>query len=212
MKRSFEKYCKDYENIENYDKAKKDNFKGWHCHHRLETHNSDGERRLVDISQGELKALEMYYDRPANELIFLTSREHNAYRKGRHLSEEHKKKVSEALEGKPKSEETRKKISEARKGKCAGEDNPMYGKHHSAETLQKMSDAKKGKHASEETRKKMSESRKGKPKTKEWRKKLGEAHKGNAYVKGMHWYNNGETCTRSFECPPGFIPGRLKRK
>ena len=117
MKRSFEKYCKDYENIENYDKAKKDNFKGWHCHHRLETHNSDGERRLVDISQEELKALEMYYDRPANELIFLTSREHNAYRKGRHLSEEHKKKVSEALEGKPKSEEHKKKISEAQKGK-----------------------------------------------------------------------------------------------
>ena len=32
------RYCKDYENIENYDKALADNFKGWHCHHRLETH------------------------------------------------------------------------------------------------------------------------------------------------------------------------------
>lgn len=52
-------YCKDIENVENFEKAKADNFKGWHCHHRLETHNSDGERRLVDISHNELKALGM---------------------------------------------------------------------------------------------------------------------------------------------------------
>ena len=233
MRYNFKRYCSDIENIENYEKAKKDNFKGWDCHHRLETHNSDGERRLVDISAAELKALRMYYNRPASELIFMKHSEHSSlhkpseetrnkigaahkgkqgYWKGKNLSEEAKKKISEANKGKQKSVEHKKKISEARKGKCAGEDNPMYGKHHSVEVLQKMSDAKKGKHASEETRKKMSESRKGKPKTKEWRKKLGEAHKGNAYVKGKRWYNNGETCTRSFECPPGFIPGRLKRK
>ena len=29
-------YCKDYENIENYEKALADNFKGWDCHHRKE--------------------------------------------------------------------------------------------------------------------------------------------------------------------------------
>jgi len=50
-KRKFEYVCGDNpENIENYATAKKDNFKGWICHHRLETHNSDSERRLVDIS------------------------------------------------------------------------------------------------------------------------------------------------------------------
>ena len=38
MKHNFKLYCKDYENIENYEKAKADNFIGWHCHHRLETH------------------------------------------------------------------------------------------------------------------------------------------------------------------------------
>ena len=92
MKYSFERYCKDYKNIENYDKALADNFKGWECHHRLETHNSDGERRLVDISHKELMALNMYYNRPPEELIFLTSREHNAYGKGKHRSEEAKKK------------------------------------------------------------------------------------------------------------------------
>lgn len=33
--------CKDYENIENYEKAKADNFKNWECHHRLETHKGN---------------------------------------------------------------------------------------------------------------------------------------------------------------------------
>lgn len=42
MRYMFEIYCKDYKNIENYEKAAAENFKGWECHHRLETHNSDG--------------------------------------------------------------------------------------------------------------------------------------------------------------------------
>lgn len=71
-------YCisEEIEQIENYKLAKKDNFDGWHIHHRLETHNSDGEKRLVNLSKDELIALEMYYNRPANELIFLTASEH----------------------------------------------------------------------------------------------------------------------------------------
>ena len=123
MRHYFQKYCKDYENIENYQKALADNFKGWHCHHRLETHNSDGERRLVDITQRELKALGMYYNRPAEELIFLTVKEHNAFKKGRRHSEETKKKMREVKKGKPGpnkgkhfSEEHKKKLGEANKG------------------------------------------------------------------------------------------------
>ena len=46
------------------------------CHHRLETHNSDGERRLIDISIKELKALNMYYNRPASEFIFMRTIDH----------------------------------------------------------------------------------------------------------------------------------------
>jgi hypothetical protein len=71
-------YCisEEIEQIENYETAKKDNFNGWHIHHRLETHNSDGEKRLVNLSRDELIALEVYYNRPANELIFLTASEH----------------------------------------------------------------------------------------------------------------------------------------
>ena len=136
----YKRYCSDIENVENYQKAKKDDFVGWHCHHRLETHNSDGERRLVDISYKELQALGMYYHRPASELIFLTSREHNSLH--------HK--------GKLISEETRKKLSEARKG-----NKYALGYHHTDETKKKIGEARKGKHRSEETRKKLSEAAKG---------------------------------------------------
>ena len=146
MKHTFERYCKDYENIENYEAAKKDNFKGWHCHHRLETHNSDGERRLVDITQKELKALGMYYDRPANELIFLTIKEHNVFKKGKQFSEEHKKKLSEAKKGKPTwskgkqfSEEYKSKLSEAKKG-----NKNALGCHRTDEFRKKLSEANKG--------------------------------------------------------------------
>ena len=71
-------YCipEQIEQIENYELAKKDNFQGWNIHHRLETHNSDGQRRLADLSKAELIALDMYYNRPANELVFLTNSEH----------------------------------------------------------------------------------------------------------------------------------------
>ena len=155
MRHYFEKYCKDYENIENYQKAKAENFKGWECHHRLETHTPDGKRRDVDISHKKLKALGLYYNRPSEELIFLTVKEHHAFKKGKQLSEEAKKKMREAKKG---------------------EKNPMYGKHLSEET----------------------------------KNKLREASKGNTNVRGTRWYNNGKINTMAKECPPGFIPGRLK--
>ena len=66
-------YSKDYTNIENYDLAKADNFKGWHCHHRLELH-PDGSIRFTRES---LIALDLYVNRPANELIFLRHSEHS---------------------------------------------------------------------------------------------------------------------------------------
>ena len=127
--------------------------------------------------------------------------------------------------GKHHSEETKKKIGEAMKGKNFGEKSPMYGKHHTDETIRKISEAMKGKHLSEETKKKLSEAMKGKPKSKETRnkmseakknmseetkKKIGAASKGNTNAKGMRWFNNGEKCIRAKECPPGFVPGRLK--
>ena len=63
------------------------------------------------------------------------------------------------------SEESIRKMSEAKKGKYLGPDNPRYGRKHSKETRQKMSEFRKkctGWHHSEETRRKMSEKAKGK--------------------------------------------------
>ena len=199
--RNFERLCKDYKNIENYEKALADNFKGWNCHHRLETHTSDGERRPVDITAAELQALGMYYGRPASELIFLTIYEHSRlHMKGKHRSEETKNKISKAAKGRQFSEETKKKIREA-----------LKGKHHSEETKNKISKATKGRQFSEETKKKISKAKKGRKRSEETRKKISEAMKGNTATKGMRWFNNGKINKLCYECPVGFVPGQLRR-
>ena len=70
------------------------------------------------------------------------------------------------------------------------------GKKHSAENRRKISESHKGKILSEETKRKLSEAHKGQPPT-----------KGS---KGMHWYNNGIVNNLAYECPNGFVKGRLK--
>jgi group I intron endonuclease len=69
--------------------------------------------------------------------------------KGKHLSEETRKKISESLIGKHPSEVTRKKISEALMGKLTGENHPMFGKHLSEETKEKLSEAQRGENHSQ---------------------------------------------------------------
>ena len=203
--KNFEKYCKEPEKIENYEKAKADDFKGWECHHRLETHNSDGERRLVDISYKELKALGMYYNRPASELIFLTVKEHNAFNKGKQRSEETKKKIGAASKGNKNflghrhTDEAKNKIAEAMKG----ENNPFYGKHHSEESKKKNSEAHKGKHLGKDN------PFYGKHHSEEIKKRIGAANK--VRMKGMRFFNNGKINIRAKECPDGFVPGRIKK-
>lgn len=56
---------------------------------------------------------------------------------GRILSEESKQKIREKHLGKIVSEETRKKISQNHQD-ISGKNNPMYGKKHSPETIEKM--------------------------------------------------------------------------
>lgn len=67
--------CEDYKDIENYDKAV-NSPELWICHHRQETHNPDGTRRSVDLTVNDLMEWDLYYNRPADELIFLTRSEH----------------------------------------------------------------------------------------------------------------------------------------
>ena len=140
-------FCAKPELIENYDEAIADTTQMWDCRHKLETHTSDGERRLVDLLPEELIALGIYYNRPPEELIFLKRSEHNyLHHKGMHHSEE-----------------ARRKMSEAHKGNHYWE-----GKHHSEETKRKIAESNKGKHPSEEARRKMVEARKGKKRGLHW--------------------------------------------
>jgi len=68
------RYCRRGEEskIENYDLAKADNFEWWDIHHRLEL-TINGE---YAHSKDELIRMDMYYDRPYYELIFLRHDEH----------------------------------------------------------------------------------------------------------------------------------------
>ena len=68
--RSAKRYCcEDISLIENYKEAINSNEK-WECHHRLETE--------LNKSVKELKDLNLYFNRPANELIFLTKQQHDS--------------------------------------------------------------------------------------------------------------------------------------
>ena len=149
------KYCSEpLELVENYQQAKADNFADWCIHHRLEV-QQDGTR----MSRQELKDKDLYFNRPANELVFMRMPEHKSLHN--------------------------------------------LGKHRSAETRKKISEAKKGKHLSAEARKKIGEARNGKHRSAETRQKISEARKGT------HWYNNGVTSIQAKTCPEGFVPGRL---
>ena len=125
------RFCKDdISLIENYDKAINDKTQTWDCHHRRETIYSV--KGLQEIGE--------YYNRPACELIFLTHSEHiRLHMKGKPRTEDQKKRLSEWRKGRFKgmhlSNNTKKKMSEARKGKKFSESHK-----------QKMSEAKKGKH------------------------------------------------------------------
>lgn len=114
------RFCKEDINlIENYEEAINDKNTTWDLHHIRElTPDCD-----FAYSRKDLKKMNLYYQRPANELIFLRRSEHIAL---------HNKGSNHPLYGKTRSDETRAKISEAKKGKTV-----------SAETKQKMSDSRK---------------------------------------------------------------------
>ena len=117
------------------------------------------------------------------------------------MTEEHKRKISEAKKGKHASEETRKKMSESQKGRPS----PMKGKHRSEEFRKKISESlkgkpsrTKGKHFSEESKKRMSEAHKGHVFSEESKRKISESKKGkhlseetkskkSEAMKGKHW-------------------------
>ncbi len=138
-------YCIEYTEIENYNKAFSDETQIWDCHHKKEIEEGK--------NQEQLKKEGLYYNRPPEELIFLTSNEHHKLH-SLNMSEEWKRKNSEAHKGKkrkPFTEESKMKMSEAAKRRST------------EEYKTKMSLAKRGK--------------KRKPFTEEHRKHISEARK-----------------------------------
>ncbi len=103
--------------------------------------------------------------------------------KGKRLSEEHKRKISEAGKGRTASEETRRKLGKAHKGRVPSEETKrkiseaLKGNRRSPETKQKISEALKGRTISEETKRKMSKAHKGKTISEEQRRKISETLK-----------------------------------
>lgn len=72
---NLQKYCSEpLTQIENYEKAKLEDFKGWCIHHRLELHPDCS----VRFTSTALKKFNFYYNRPARELIFLRNSEHTS--------------------------------------------------------------------------------------------------------------------------------------
>ena len=88
----------------------------------------------------------------------------------------------------------------------------------SEEARKKMSKCHKGVKFSDEHKLKISLAQRGKkrgPLSEEHKAKLREKSKSAQLnnpsfgSKGMHWYNDGTTSVLTYECPPGFVKGRV---
>jgi len=96
--------------------------------------------------------------------------------KGKHLSIEHRRKLSEANKGRHPSAEHRRNLSKA-----------LMGHEVTEKTRKKLRMVRKGRRLSAEWRRKISEGLKGRPVSKETRRKMSEAHSGERhYLYGKH--------------------------
>ena len=140
--------CEDISLIENYELAINDTKRTWICHHIL------GEQ----FDRQYLINNNLYENRPACELKFVTLSEHNHIHNKSFM-------MREAKKGIPMSDATKKAISEAHKGV------PLSEAHKKA-----LSDAMKGKRHSDATKKAISEARKGKRHSEMTKKAIGKAN------------------------------------
>ena len=91
-----------------------------------------------------------------------------------------------------KTPEHRQKLSNSLKGKMKSEEH----RQHISDSMKGEKCYLYGQHHSEETKLKMADAKKGKPNCN----------------KGRKWFNNGVQSIRAYECPEGYVPGRLKRR
>lgn len=98
-----------------------------------------------------LNELETFYWNKYQPNVYNLHRTGNAH----NISNELKHKLSIAHKGKKHSIEWNKHLSESRKGKYCKEKNGFYGKHHTKESLIKISNAAKGRKLSDEQKEKL---------------------------------------------------------
>lgn len=106
------------------------------------------------------------------------------------------------------------KIREQASIALTGANNPMYGKTHSKEARERISEAAKGisRPHTDEAKQKISEANKGRKHSKETRERWSKIRKGRPGQdnnSGKSWWNNGERSVLSHQCPTGFVKGRL---
>lgn len=97
--------------------------------------------------------------------------------RGKHLSEETKWKIREALKGRRLSKVHRQKMSENH-ADISGVNNPFYGKCHTLKTKRKMSVVHKGMRHTEGSKQKMSDSFKGRQHSEETKRRLSRRMSG----------------------------------
>lgn len=156
-----------------------------------------------------------------------------AFYKGKHLSEEHKRKIGISGKGRVVSKETKELLKKSKIGKCKGKNNPNYGHKWSEDKKKEMSirlagqnNPLFGKHHSEETRRKISLGNKGERNgmfgrygelnpnygnhlTDEIKEKIGNAQRQ------YQWYTDGKINLRikiGLNIPLGFSRGRTVKK
>lgn len=114
-----------------------------------------------------------------------------------------------SMYGKHHTEETKSKISAANKGK----ESSMRGKHHTEEAKEKMRDVRKNTRHTEETKQKISNANKGKPKSEEWKQKMTKIHIAADKLYDLYVVQELSTCkiAKIYNCNPETIRGKLKK-
>ena len=133
-------FCsEDIKLIENYEAAISDETQTWDCHHRREIDENKSRQQLKDEG--------LYFNRPANELIFLTKFDHRSLHfkgkasgfKGHNHSEETKKRMRESSKGIIPWNKGKKGVQDYSNRHSTG----MLGKQHSEKTKNKISESQK---------------------------------------------------------------------
>lgn len=106
--------CEPIQNIENFEEAERSE-ELYDCHHRLETD--------LCVSAKWLKEHDLYYNRPASELIFLPRRVHLSL----HMTGVRRFGAENPFFGRKHSEESIQKMRNSKLGKHRGEENHLYG-------------------------------------------------------------------------------------